>query len=60
MSVVDASVLVAIFYPPDVSHKASRQWLEHYVFARGSLTLPRLALAEVAGAIARNANDTPG
>jgi predicted nucleic acid-binding protein len=53
MYVVDASVWVSIFVGYDAYHTASRQWLDAQV-AQGSLIVaPTLALAEIAGAVAR-------
>ena len=53
MYVVDASVWVSRFVPPDAQHEVSRLWLEALV-ERGGLVLgPSLAPVEVAGAVAR-------
>lgn len=51
--VVDASVWVAIFWPDDPRHTASRHWIERQVDAEEDLLIPALALPEVAGPIRR-------
>lgn len=50
--VVDASVWVSALYLPDANNAASRHWLEEAA-SIGASVVPILALAEVAGAIAR-------
>ncbi len=51
--VVDASVWVSRLLPQDTNHSATREWLARHL-ENGSLTAsPTLALAEVAGAVAR-------
>lgn len=57
MTVVDASVFVAIFHHYDVFHIASARWLQQHLRANGRLQAPRLVVAEVAGAIARRTGD---
>lgn len=51
--VVDASVWVSCLVAQDAHHLASRQWLHKHLAEDGSLVVPTLVLAEVAGAIAR-------
>lgn len=51
--VVDASVWVSSLVAQDVHHAGSRQWLDDKLRAGTPLMVPTLALAEVAGAIAR-------
>lgn len=61
MAVVDASVLTAFYLSTDVAHDISRAWLETALRGHDPVTLPALALAEVAGAVARQENATaPG
>jgi predicted nucleic acid-binding protein len=50
--VVDASVWVSSLVLGEVHHAASREWLQARA-GSGQLVIPTLALAEVAGAIAR-------
>ena len=57
MNVVDASVLVAALYPPDVHHQVSRAWLRRHLRAGGILIAPILLLAEVASAVTRRSGD---
>ncbi|HVA23853.1 MAG TPA: type II toxin-antitoxin system VapC family toxin [Chloroflexota bacterium] len=51
--VVDASVWVGRYVPEDVHHAASLSWFSRGPAQQSSLAVPFLALAEVAGAIAR-------
>ena len=51
--IVDASVWVSGVTPNEVHHLASRDWLRAQVDKDAWLAAPILALAEVAGAIAR-------
>lgn len=51
--VVDASVWVSALVPQDVHHATSGRWLSDRLAAGETLIIPILALAEVAGAIAR-------
>ena len=51
--IVDASVWVSALVAQDAGHSASLQWLRERMAAGGALIVPALALAEVAGAIAR-------
>lgn len=53
MKVVDASVWVSRFVPPDAHHETSRLWLEGSFVRKELLAAPVLLLAEVAGAISR-------
>lgn len=57
MIVLYASVWVSRLVPTDARHAASRDWLGHYVSARGGLVVPVLLLSETAGAVARRAGD---
>lgn len=57
-AVVDASVWVSRLVPGDVHHRASREWLETWMRAGGSVLAPGLLLPEVAGAIARRTSDS--
>lgn len=51
--VVDASVWVSYFLPPDRHHQESYDWVVQQLTEGAFLTLPGIALAEVGGAIAR-------
>jgi len=53
VKVVDASVWVSRFVPPDAHHETSRRWLEGCYVRKELLAAPVLLLAEVAGAISR-------
>ena len=53
MIVVDASVWVSRFLPEDAFHQTSRAWLIEMTAAGVALIAPTIALAEVAGSIAR-------
>ena len=55
--VVDASVWVAIFWPDDPRHAASRNWIERQVSAEEEILIPALAMPEVAGPIRRRTGD---
>lgn len=57
MSVVDASVLIAVFLVQDVHHQASRVWFDQQLIAGAELAAPILLLTEVAGAISRRTGD---
>jgi predicted nucleic acid-binding protein len=52
MTVVDASVWVSALSVKEVHHEASRRWLAEQPLG---LTIPALAIAEIAGALARAA-----
>ena len=52
-AVVDASVWVALFWPDDPRHTASRSWIECEVNAEEEILIPTLAVPEVAGPIRR-------
>ncbi len=54
MYVVDASVWVSRFLPQDTFHVESRHWVEERVRRREAVIIPTIALAEIAGAVARN------
>ena len=58
MSVVDASVWVSRFWADDLFYAASRTWLAKITERGEPLLAPAIMPAEVAGAIARRANDT--
>src|SRR6202167_228057 len=51
--IVDASVWVAIFRENDVHHSASVAFLDLAIANRRALSIPNLALAEIAGVFAR-------
>jgi predicted nucleic acid-binding protein len=51
--VVDASIWVSGLVVQDVNHQASRRWLNQSLATTDPPIIPTLALAEVAGAIAR-------
>lgn len=53
MSVVDASILVAVYHARDVFHQPSRVWLHQQLQAGALLVAPLLILSEVAGPITR-------
>ena len=57
MSVVDASVLTAVFLVQDVHHQASRAWFDRRVTAGEELAAPILLVTEIAGAISRRTGD---
>ena len=52
-AVVDASVWVGYLISSDVHHSVCVGWLDNYLLDGNRITLPSLALAEIAGAIAR-------
>jgi predicted nucleic acid-binding protein len=58
VSVVDASVWVASFLSDDVHHARSLQWIVDQTSSRSEILIPTLALAEIAGALARRTNST--
>ena len=53
MIVIDASVWVSWFFPPDRFHEVSRIWLSRMIAAGETIVIPSLALTEVAGGVAR-------
>ncbi len=53
MTVVDATVWVSAIIPQDIHHEASAAWLRDQAAEDATLIVPALALAEVAGAVAR-------
>ena len=57
MTVVDASVLIAVFLVQDRHHQASRAWFDQHLAAGATLAAPMLLLTEVAGAISRRTGD---
>ena len=57
MTVADASVFIAYFRDPDPFHVQSVDWIQHHLLAGGAIVVPRIALAEVAGALARRTGD---
>ncbi len=57
MIVVDASVLVSVYWGDDIRHRESRTWLASSVASAESLHAPYLLLAEVAGAITRRTSN---
>ncbi|OGG56296.1 MAG: hypothetical protein A3F84_18975 [Candidatus Handelsmanbacteria bacterium RIFCSPLOWO2_12_FULL_64_10] len=56
--VVDASVWVSAFFPTDAHHLVSTGWLSRFAAIGDRLAVPTLALAEVAGAVARRSGVT--
>lgn len=60
MIVVDASVMTAVYVPPDVQHTASRDWLRRYVLSGGQLVAPLLLAVEVTAAVARRTSTERG
>ena len=58
MIVLDASVWVSRFVEADAHHEATRSWLSQYVRNGNRVAVPTVALAEVAGAVARRTSDT--
>lgn len=57
MIVVDASVLVSVYWGDDIRHRESRAWLAGALASATSLHAPYLLLAEVAGAITRRTSN---
>lgn len=57
MTVVDASVVIAVFLAQDVHHQSSRTWFEQQLTTDMELAAPILLLTEVAGAISRRTGD---
>jgi predicted nucleic acid-binding protein len=55
--VVDASVWVALFWPDDPRHAASRSWIELQVGEGEEMLIPAIAMPEVAGPIRRRTGD---
>lgn len=53
MPVVDASVWVGRFLPNDAHHAPSYRWLQRQTDLGISIEMPIIALAEIAGAVAR-------
>jgi predicted nucleic acid-binding protein len=53
VSVLDASVWVSTLRTSDVNHVVSRRWVVDWTGAGNRIRVPRLFLAEVAGAVAR-------
>lgn len=53
MIVIDSSVWVSWLVSQDVHHQTSRQWMAGTIASGEMLVVPSLALAEIAGAIAR-------
>lgn len=51
--VVDASVWVSSLVRQDLHHQASREWIRQQLSSGTSFAIPTLALAEIAGAVAR-------
>ena len=54
MYVVDASVWVSRFLAGDTFHISSRLWIEERVRRREAVIIPTIAVAEIAGAVARS------
>ena len=54
MYVVDASVWVSRFLPKDAFHAQSHHWVEERVQQGEAVVIPTIALAEIAGAVARS------
>lgn len=57
VAVVDASVMVAVLYPRDPFHQASRTWFDRHLQAGDHLAAPLLVISEVAGVIRRETGD---
>ncbi len=55
--VVDASVWVSAVIPTERFHAASERWLARQTRPSFGVALPSLALAEIAGALARQSNN---
>lgn len=53
MIVIDSSVWVSWLVSQDVHHQTSRQWMAGTLASGETLVVPSLALAEIAGAVAR-------
>lgn len=53
MIVIDSSVWVSWLVSQDVHHQTSRQWMAGTLVSGETLVVPSLALAEIAGAVAR-------
>ena len=54
MYVVDASVWVSRFLPKDTFHTESHHWVKERVRQGETVVMPTIALAEIAGAVARS------
>lgn len=57
MTVVDASVLVAVARPDERDHEVSLKWLRHRARARQPVAAPVLLLSEVGAAVRRTTGD---
>ena len=57
MTIVDASVFVAVYHAPDAFHATSTAWLQRHVRSGAPIVLPLLVFSEVAGPIARQTGD---
>jgi predicted nucleic acid-binding protein len=57
MTVVDASVWVALFKDDEIEHAACRRWLDEAVAGGVPLSAPTLLLPEVGGALGRGLAD---
>ena len=57
MTVVDASVMVAVYYPQDRHHHVSAAWFNNHVLSGRDLVAPLLILTEIASGIARQSNN---
>jgi predicted nucleic acid-binding protein len=55
--VVDASVLVAVFWPDDPRNAISRSWIERQTNQEEEILIPSLLMAELAGPIRRRTGD---
>jgi predicted nucleic acid-binding protein len=58
MTVLDASVWVALFKADEAEHGACRRWLGEAVAAGEDLAAPTLVLAEVGAALGRGVEDS--
>jgi len=58
VSVVDASVWVAVLMAGDANHDAASRWLRAHVESGEATLLPTLALTEVSGAVACRTGDS--
>jgi predicted nucleic acid-binding protein len=57
--VIDASVWVSRYLPEDVHHAVAEGWFNQQAPDGIHMAIPVLALAEIAGAIARRSGQTP-
>ncbi len=58
MSIVDASVIISALLPPEIHHANSVNWLRNCGKRGEMLIVPAILLAEVAGPIARQTDNS--